>query len=141
MRIVSRKISRHVRRRTIRSGGGAGGSSSAKISGNSAAGTQRSSPIGRSSFVRINRPSFFHSRSVSRSTGPYSRPSKRIIHWSGIGLLYSLTLRVARARSPGNFLLMLVIVLMIFGTSDRNSQDQEQDQDHEHEVWKPAPLG
>src|SRR6266513_720505 len=89
MRIVSRKISRHVRRRTIRSGGAAGGSSSAKISGNSAAGIQRSSPMGRSSFVRINRPSFFHSRSASRSTGPYSRPSTRTIHSSGIGQLIS----------------------------------------------------
>src|SRR2546423_13250735 len=52
----------------------------------------------RISLVGIRRPSFFHSRSVSVSTGPYSRSSTRTIHSSGIALLYSRTERIGRAR-------------------------------------------
>ena len=68
------KISPKLSRLTTGGTGAGTATSSAKISGSSPALIQRSLPGSRISFSRIRRPSRFHSRNSSRSTGPYSLP-------------------------------------------------------------------
>src|SRR4051794_12787933 len=51
--------------------------------GTSAAARHMPLVASRTSLAGITRPSLFHSRSVARVTGPYSRPATRTIHSAG----------------------------------------------------------
>src|ERR1700730_17266232 len=77
---------------------------------------QRSTSTFWTSFVASTRPSFLHSRNVSKSTGPYSLPSTRTIHSSVIPSQSSICHSESSHHLSRNHFEIYAIQLILFLT-------------------------